>query len=162
MSIKVTGTRNASIKITDMRLRMKNLEPAWVKVGSYLSQVNRRQFATEGAYLGKPWKPLKPDYLQWKVRNGYGGRKTLVQTGALRASFTSRPMSLEVISGNKAMFGSTDRKAVWHQHGTHRNGKRAIPARPIIVKTPKLSRDIADIIAEYIVHKSRTTTRKYL
>jgi phage virion morphogenesis protein len=162
MSVRVTGTQDASIYIKDVRMRLKNLEPAWAKVGSYLSQVNRRQFATEGAYLGKPWRPLKPEYMQWKIKNGYGRRKTLVQTGAMRASFTSRPMSIEVYKGDSATYGSNDYKAKWHQYGTHRNGKRAIPPRPIIVKTPKLTRDIRDIIAEYLVSKSRTRTRKYL
>ena len=164
MSIKVdsVGLRNVTIEIKAMRMRLSNMNPMWEKVGSYLAAVNRRQFATEGAYSGKPWKSLKPDYEQWKVRNGYGQRKILVQTGAMRTSFTSRPMSIEVYNNHSAKFGSNHPLAKYHQYGTHRNGKRAIPPRPVIVKTPKLSRDIAAIVKEYIVAKSRTRTRKYV
>ena len=154
--------QNATLKVTTMEKRIKNMNPMWAKVGSYLAQVNKRQFATEGAYLGKPWKPLKPEYRQWKVKNGYGGRKTLVQTGDMRASFVSRPMMIEVYGNHSASFGSGHRLAPFQQYATHRNGKRAIPPRPIIVANKKVARDIAQIVAEYVVNKSSTTVRKYL
>ena len=161
MTITVRNDGDATIRIRAMRTRLKDMTPMWAKVGSYIAQVNRRQFATHGGYLGKPWKPLKPDYLQWKISEGYS-KRTLVQTGGMRASFVSRPMSVEDYNGDTATFGSNHPLAKFHQHGTHRNGKRAIPARPIVVKTPKMTRDIRDIVAEYILVKSRTRTRKYL
>ena len=157
MGITVTMRTDghAQQKLRAMAMRARSPEKAWPKVGSYLSAVNRRQFATNGGYLGTPWKPLKPDYLLWKVREGYSSH-TLIQTGAMRLSFTSRPMAIEVYSGNKARFGSDHPLAAFHQRGTHRNGKRAVPARPIMRVTPKVRKDVKDIIADYILGKRVT------
>lgn len=163
MSVRIDkGALNrVVVDIRTQERRVKNMTPMWRKVGSYIAAVNRRQFATEGAYLGKPWKPLKPEYLQWKVKAGYS-KKTLVQTGSMRATFVSRPMLVEQYANKSALFGSTHPLAPYHQYGTHRNGKPAIPARPIIVANAKLARDIGDIIVEYVSNRSATTIRKYI
>lgn len=129
--------------------RAANPAPVWPSVGTYLSHANWKQFTSRGAYYGTPWKPLKPNYYRWKLKSGHG-RTMLVLTGKMRTSFTARPMAIEVYSRHHAVFGSDDRLAIFHQFGTRRNGKRAIPARPMMVVTPKVRDDIADIIEQYV------------
>jgi len=143
--------RKVEWRIKAIEKRTDNLTPAWRRVGSYLAAGNRKQFTSKGVYYGTPWKPLKPDYQQWKTAQGYG-RRMLVLTGAMKVSFTSRPMSIERYYKKSAVFGSDNQLGVYHQHGTHHNGRQAIPARPIMVKNRKVVRDVRDIIGEYVAH----------
>ena len=153
MPMSHTGAPNFERHIRNIERRVKNPTPMWRKVGSYWSSAVRRNFATEGAYMGHPWRPLKPDYAIWKVRHGYGG-KILVQSGAMRASFTSRPMSVERYNGQSAVFGSSDQKAIWHHYGTHRGGKQVNPPRPIMVVNAKTRGDVRQIMKAYVLGKN--------
>ena len=156
ITMEVKHSNRVTMKIQRMGMRARNPEGAWPHVGSYLSAVERRQWATQGAYLlGHPWKPLKPEYLQWKIKHGYSPR-ILMQTGALRLSFTGRPMSIEVYGKGSARFGSSHRLAHWHQEGTHRNGKRVNPPRPMMKLTPKVRNNVRDILADYVLGKRIT------
>lgn len=136
-------------RLRAMAKRVENPEPAWPRVGAFLSMVVRRQFATKGAYLNTPWDPLKPEYLLWKTVNGYP-RQTLVMDGSLRRSFVGRPMDIETYKGASAKFGSSSDLAVWHQRGTHRNGKRVNPPRPMLFINEPVAEEITDILRRYI------------
>lgn len=136
-------------RLRAMGARIDNPTPVWPRVGRMLSLAVRRQFLTRGSYMGTPWKPLKPDYRLWKVLNGYPWQ-TLVMRGDLRDSFVQRPMSVETYLGKSAVFGSDDRKVVWHQFGTFRNGKRVNPARPMLVLNGMIREEIVDIVRSYV------------
>ena len=153
MSVTVSRSgEDVSLELKSMAKRVKNPAKAFKQIGSFIAAANRRQFATHGAYLGKPWKPLKPEYLQWKIRSGYS-RRTLVMTGGMRASFVSRPMAIEEYYGTSAVYGSDHWLAKFHQYGTFRNGKRAIPPRPIMKKTPKIVRGVTGIMKAHVLGK---------
>jgi phage gpG-like protein len=160
LTIDDKAAKRTEAKLRVMAKRVQNPAPIWKVVGSYIAASNRKQFSTHGAYYGTPWRPLKPRYAQWKVRNGYG-QKTLVRTGAMRASFVSRPMKIEKYYGNRAEFGSDYWLVKFHQYGTHRNGKRANPVRTMMRKTARMTSDIASIIEEYVLN-GRASIRKYL
>lgn len=151
MGVKVTvrGTRTAGRRLSFVADRSADVSRAWPAVGSYLARSNWRQFTSQGAYYGTPWRPLKPEYRLAKIRAGLN-RKILVRTGLLRRSFTSRPMSVERYMGNRAEFGSDRNTARWHHYGTRRNGKRVNPPRPILKVTPLMAKDVRDILARYI------------
>lgn len=151
MSASLTGPKrgDASLGLTGLSTRAQDISPVWPKVGQFLSRVSRQQFATEGAFLGTPWKPLKPEYKVWKRRNGFGG-KILVQTGSMKAGLVGRPMNIEQYFGNTAYFGTDDPKATWHHYGTHRDGKRVNPPRKIIRSTPYVKREVKSIINNYL------------
>ena len=152
MSKSFVVVRKADVtkrRLRAMGRRINNPEPAWPRVGRFLSLTVRKQFITKGAHLGTPWKPLKPDYLLWKVMRGYPWQ-TLVMDGSLRDSFVERPMSVESYLGKSAVFGSDDRKVVWHQFGTFRNGKRVNPARPMLVANQHVHDEVTDILRRYI------------
>jgi phage gpG-like protein len=137
--------------------RSSNVTPsAWKNVGSYLSAAERKQFATEGAYMGTPWLPLAPSTIISKARRGFGNRKILVETGAMRQGFTGRPMLVETYAGKTAIFGSDSQIARWQHFGTHRDGNRHIPPRTIMKVTPQISSGVCEIIAAYVLgHKAR-------
>lgn len=134
--------------------RADNIRAVWPRVGRYMSSVTRRQFTTAGTFLKTPWKPLKPEYKLWKVRNGYS-RAILIKTGEMRSSFTSRPMDIEEYHSDHAIFGSSNPLAVYHQYGTRRNGRKILPARKILVTNKMVRSEIRDIIAKYIIDGRR-------
>lgn len=136
-------------RLRAMSRRIENPEIVWPRVGRFLSLVVRRQFATKGTYLGTPWAPLQPDYMLWKVMNGFP-RQTLVMRGDLKDSFVGRPMGVETYRGKSAVFGSNDRKAVWHQYGTMRHGRQVNPPRPMLVVNPMVREEVVDIIRRYV------------
>lgn len=144
VTVKVNGADKVAAKIRGYGYRTKELQPVWPEVHAYFRRAVNRQFATEGAYFGRPWRPLRPGYRLWKIRHGFS-RKILVRTGEMKKSFR-----WQRISPNSAMYGSSNQKAVWHHHGTRRHGKRVNPPRPIIVITRKVRRDVRDIFADHI------------
>lgn len=105
---------------------VQDFTPAWEKVGEDFKRTVNEQFTTEGGRGGTRWKPLAPSTIRQK---GAGG-SILVRTGALRSSVTGGPGYIKSISARRTTFGTSDRKAVFHQFGTSR-----MPARPIIVVT---------------------------
>lgn len=152
MATKVTsnGIPEFRKKIRLVQRRVQNPSGVWPKVGQYLSYTANRQFVTEGVYLtGKRWAPLKPDYRLRKLRAGLG-RKILVGSGDMKRSLTSRPMDIEIYAGSEATFGSSDPKVIWHHHGTHRNGKRVNPPRPIMPFNREVKKDVAEILKAYV------------
>ena len=148
MTIK--GDASVSRRFRGIADNAQDVTAAWPRVGSYLSRTVARQFATNGAHLNTPWKPLKPEYRLRKMREGFG-RRTLVRTGAMKRTFVGRPMDIEEYGPKSARFGSNDIKAVWQHYGTHRNGKRAIPPRKILVITRDVRRDVKDIVKDHIL-----------
>lgn len=160
MQVAGVGLKTSERDLKDLIKRVKRPERVWRKIGSYLSMSVRKQFATQGGYHGKPWRPLQPDYLQWKVRNGYS-RKTLVQTGAMKKSFTSRPMSIEKYYGKYAVYGSDNELAKYHQYGTRKDGKRVNPPRPMLVSSKRTKTAIRAIVEDYLAGKNRPV-RSYI
>lgn len=154
----LTVTHDGS-KVIAKRLRLlakkvDNPETVWPRVGSYLSKEVNQQFVTEGARFGTPWKPLEPKYRLWKIRHGYM-RKILTMGGQMKKSFTGRPMDIEEYKGQSARFGSSNKLAIYHHGGTHKDGKRVNPPRPILIVTPDMSAHIRDILKDYLLGKGK-------
>jgi len=144
---RIVRGKDTAMHIRQIGDRARDLRPIWPGVGDDVRHAMVRQFATEGAYLGKPWKPTSPGYVQWKVRHGLDPQ-LLVATGRLLRSLTSRPMGVERYNAHSATFGSDVPYARFHQHGT-----RYMPARPPIPTTRRMSpltRAIRDRIADYL------------
>lgn len=127
-----------------------NLTTVWRRAGSRIARDNRRQFATKGSFQGTPWKPLAASTLKQKLRSG-GRKAPLRKTDALFRSFTGRPMGIEQIGPHDAHFGSPLQTAVWQQNGTHRNGKRHIPPRPIQKLNPATKQEIIDMVLKHVL-----------
>lgn len=127
-----------------------NMKMVWRRAGSWIARDNRRQFATKGSFQGTPWKPLAASTLRQKLRSG-GRRQMLRRSDELFRSFTGRPMGIEDIQQHEAHFGSPLMKAIWHQNGTHRNGKQHIPARPIQKLNNGTRQDIIEAVVKHVM-----------
>lgn len=148
---RITGDRRVMTLLRQMADRTRSVEPAWPRVGDVFAENMAMQFDTEGAHLGgRPWAPLSPKYLAWKVKRGLDPRR-LHATRQMMLSLTSRPMAVEQYFGNRAVFGTDDEKAHWHQNGTS-----MMPRRQIIRVTDDLADDVNSVLARYIFEERLT------
>lgn len=142
---RIEGDRRVRQLLSEMADRTEGVEVAWPAVGDVIASAMDDQFNSEGSALnGNQWAPLNPAYLAWKISKGFDPRR-LHQTGAMRASLTGRPMSIEEYGPGTARFGTTDEKAPFHQNGT-----QYMPQRKIITVTEDLADDVNSVLATYI------------
>jgi hypothetical protein len=127
----------------------KDLTPLWRQMGSKIARDNRRAFATRGASVGAPWKPLAASTIRQKLRSG--NRSPLRSSGALYASLTGRPMNIEIYEKKAAHYGSSLPTFRWQQWGTFRNGKRHIPPRKIQDLSPATRAEFRRMAVKYVV-----------
>lgn len=88
-------------------------------------------FKSEGRYLGVNWKPLKPEYLRWKIKKGFFEKK-LHKTTTLARSFTYQ------IGKNKVVIGTnvkSDRNGFPYPAAMEFGTRRGVPARPFMAPT---------------------------
>lgn len=154
VTMTVNGGKATIAKLQAMKGRTKRVDPAWKEVGSHIAKQIRDQFRTRGATFGTPWKPLAPSTVKEKKRKGYP-RQPLVRTGAMKRGLVSRPLNVERYQGQMATFGTNSKIALFQHGGTKRNGRKHIPARPIMKMTPKLRREIKAILKKHIVKGER-------
>jgi hypothetical protein len=142
----IVGDRRVRQLLSEMADRARGVEAhAWASVGDVIAAAMTKHFDTEGMHLmGRPWAPLSPPYLGWKIARGLDPRR-LHATGDMRASLTGRPMAIEEYFPHRARFGTDDPKARFHQGGT-----RHMPARVIINVTEDLADDVNSVLATYI------------
>jgi len=144
---RIDGDRRVRQLLSEMADRTVGVEAAWPGVSRVLARHLQLQFDTEGVHLtGRPWAPLSPRYLAWKIRNGLDPRK-LRATGSMERTFTGSPFPIEVYGPTSARFGSDDPKAKFHQSGT-----RFMPQRRILEvdANPDVADDVNGVLARYI------------
>lgn len=151
MGMTIKGNKAAALRLRNLSERAENIEPVWARFGLYLSRQVGRQFSSRGSWFGTPWKPLTPQYRLQKRRSG-NGSKLLVSSGELKESFTGRPMKVERYSAKSAIYGSDLDTAIWHQHGTHKDGKQVNPPRPMLVRTPRMSKFLKRLIKQHLTN----------
>jgi phage gpG-like protein len=142
--VGLVGSDKIDRKLEQVAAAADDLGDMWPEVGEVFAERQRAIF-TKG---GRPrWKPLDPDYILQRRRDGLGGR-TLIRTGLLRDAVTqAKPAK----TGPKfAVFGPAGRTAphwVLHKHGTKR-----MPKRDPLPKFSKAERKrVRDLIAEHVV-----------
>lgn len=146
-SATIEGDRRVEQLLTEMADRTTGIAAAWPAVGDVVAEHMAEQFATEGSHLtGRPWAPLSPKYLAWKLAHGFMPEK-LRQTDAMVSGWISRPMDIEEYGPDWARFGSSDSKGGFHQHGT-----RFMPQRKImdVDVNPDFPDDVNSVLARYI------------
>ena len=103
------GARLAQTELTEMGVRARNARPVMQSVMRHLVQVEREQFASEGARGGQRWPRKKQVTLEREERAGHRDERTERFTGALYESLTSERAGGSAIrrtSKQAATFGS--------------------------------------------------------
>lgn len=98
----------------------------WHELADRFATLERRQFASEGAYGSGGWPALSDDYAEWKARH-YPGKTILRRTDALYKSLTARPFGVEEIRPEAMTIGSDVDYGEYHQTG----GPRLPRRRPV-------------------------------
>jgi hypothetical protein len=152
MPVSASGIEQTNRQLHEMQIRAANLIPVWRRVGAIVAAGEKRQYATEGAYLnsGHVWAPLSPAYAAWKQRTGHDGGIEVL-SGDTRKGLTSRPMDIEEYYPQHAVFGVSGKIAYWQQHGT-----RFMPKRTLIAFTKSTRNSANRAIARYVTNGSVT------
>jgi len=142
VSVDIEGIRQVTDRVAGLATRLANLQPAFQIIADLLEAQVARQFATEGAWAGVPWRPLAPSTVQARLRHtgSYraGGQQLaagatgpiLTWTGRLRLSFAQgSPDHVREISDDGLRWGSRVPYAGYHQSTLPR---RKLPRRPIV------------------------------
>lgn len=149
VSVKVNvDTSRVRRRFAAMARRSDDFKPVFRWMFQQLQQAHMRNFQTQGAESGSPWKPLDPQYASWKTEN-YGAKGILVRTGDLQNSLTmnSSRGSVRDMGRRTAYFGTHIPYAKFHQAGTTNMAQR----QPLFL--PKLmAHDTARAVGEHIVY----------
>lgn len=89
--------------LAELSTRIRNMTPLMRRIAGKLADAVEENFASEGAHLGRPWKPSRRALRQ--------GGKTLQDTGRLAASITTRH------DATTAAVGTNVEYAAIHQFG---------------------------------------------
>ena len=119
-----------------------DLSDAWDEVGALYAK-RQKDIFNRG---GRPkWKPLSPDYIRAKRRDGLAG-KIMVRTGVLRDAMTNpRPIRT---APQYVVFGPYRKAPHW---SLHKHGSRKMPKRdPLPPLTKAERRRVRDIIARHL------------
>lgn len=148
MRVEIKGLRSASQRIKMTGERSESLRPVWPKIERYLREQFLRQFETDGAALGRPWKPLEARYAAEKAAEGL--RDILVSTGGLRASYLGEGRwKVSEQTDSTLRVGSKHPLAHIHQRGTPRGH---VPARPVLQVTAEMKREVRKMISDYLMN----------
>lgn len=124
--ISIHGDREVNTRIQQFELLLSDLRPFWPMVVPLFAGWMRQQFDTEGAFAGRPWPRLSPQYALFKSRVR-PGKKILQFDGDLRQA-VSRPRRQ---AGPRSLtLTIDDPKVEYHQEG------KGVPARPLVFGSP--------------------------
>lgn len=148
------GLRLDVVYLTDLQERLKELQlklddwdPLWSSIDDIMVEHEQAWFASNGEGT---WPKLADYTIKDKARRGYPP-ETLIREGDLLASLTDPESAGEVGQGRTTLgtftrksysWGSDEPTAQYHQDG--RETPNFMPARPVIVLTPHLLRQIED------------------
>lgn len=130
LEIDVIGADQTGRMFDAVARRAKDPRPAWPAVAAVLARGERQAFATRGASLGQPWKPLKT-----------GKPATLRQTGALAASLASPSPAGMRAARASLRFGTP----VFYARFQARE-------REFVGANRETKDDVRDVMAAWIVH----------
>lgn len=116
------------------------------------------QFLTQGAAGDTPWPDLSEAYEERKLAANPFALNILQLTNKMHLSFIRKGYSgsdganVWLVGKKEAAFGSTDRKARWHQEGTSR-----MPMRRIEVMSNSRRTELMKLVQRHLLAEVRRT-----
>lgn len=152
MAVRLSFTFYGDVQLNRTLARVTDavhdLRPAWEVLAGRFVAMERQQFDTEGRYASAGWAPLSPRYARWKAAH-YPGKTILRRTDDLYNSLTRRPLGVEVIEPQLAIFGSAVRYGEFHQRGGGRAGY--LPRRRPVEFPEAERREWVKVLQRYIM-----------
>ncbi len=132
---RVLGNREAIDALRRAKRVVGDLRPYWRQIDKHVSSLFRRQFATQGAMLTTPWRPLQDSTLRARQRPGHGRGGILRDTNRLWGPLTKGrgPEAIRSIERLRYERGTSVPYAIYHQFGVYdQSGTLIMPQRKII------------------------------
>jgi len=170
ITIKLDGADAVRERLREISSRVSNLSPILRAIGDRVVEQTKRRFESQGpAPDGTPWAPLKPATLAAKKH-----KKILTETGHLRDSIRYRLLGQNAVAvGTNRVYAAIHqlggrtpartilpvrKKALYWPGAAHpvksvRHPGSLIPARPFLGLSDRDSREIIDIMNEYITRR---------
>ena len=138
-TVKVSGDDYTNEQIRRLAVQLADLRGFWPLVVPVFIGWMRQQFETQGAFGGRRWAPLSPDYAAWKQRHA-PGKGLLVFSGGIRQAAsrptrTATPRAL-TLTIDDSTFGHGPRKVKRPILQHHQAGGGRLPARPLVFGSP--------------------------
>lgn len=160
LRVEIDGESQAAFDRAFNRLT-RELED-WTEIFEEIGKLHGRwmfdQFLTQGAAGDSPWPPLSEAYEERKLAANPFALNILELTQKMYLSFTRKGYSgadganVWLVGKKEAAFGSTDRKALWHQTGTSR-----MPARRIEVMSNARRIELMKLVQRQLLKEVRRT-----
>jgi phage gpG-like protein len=172
LDIRLDGTTVVR-DLTQTASRLTNLRPAFESIVDDFLNLEEQGWETEGAVVGRHWKPLSKKWAAWKAKNrpGAGILEMTAGGGPLRKSLTVRgaPYQRLDVGDDTLVMGTRHGIAKIHQTGrtvTLRSGKSSkthkatIPARPIVRVQAATRRRWVATIDGFVHHGGTSAPRR--
>lgn len=141
-SINIDGGTRVLQKLAGLSEFLKNPKDTLDEIGEFGIEEVHQQFETEGTRLSSKWKKLAKSTQRQKAMMGYGGKKILERSGALKGSVIKETSKLKVT------IRSTAKHAEYHQLGMGYN-----PVRKIFATNENFKQNIVELINKGIRSK---------
>lgn len=136
-------------------LRVRDMTPAWTKIGLRLMGDFRENFAAQGgAFMGtSAWAPLRPSTVRQRLKLGFGGGPIMMRTGTLVDSLSVPGAAGNVfeVGPEHVSVGSDVPYAPYQHWGT----RRGLPARSLIGLTWETQSYALRAVADYVREQAR-------
>lgn len=129
----------ASEHLDDIARRARDMRPALNKILDLITEGERKQFATRGAFLGDTWEPLSARTLAAKARRGQPST-IMVASGKLLSSLTGGAGRRSRVSGTSLTFSTAVFYARFQQ-------KR----RQVVGMNRSQVDEAADLVRDYLI-----------
>lgn len=145
LQFEIEGDQLLYSRLEGIAKNLADWKDTFVKTGEYLKKSFKDNFEVQGALLGKPWQPLKPATIAFKLRKGYPRPyDPLIATGRMMESFADETGKFHVRVYNPIEYFK------YHQSNKPR---RVIPRRVMIHLTAKMQQQIVKFFGEKIQDK---------
>lgn len=143
-SVRIKGAKELDKKLFAFQVNMKKSKTALNQTGKYLAKTYQSNFKTEGLLVEKKrWDKLSPRTIAEKMALGYGAKKILERTGALRKS-----IRILILNKFKVTVGSKLDYYKQHQLG---DKKKKLPQRRMVGLNKEITTGIMLILRKFFL-----------
>jgi hypothetical protein len=145
-NFEVEGEMQAKVYLVGLADRMRDMQPAWRRIKTILTQHTEQRFRDEGG-ADSWWPPLAPTTILEKQLLGFGDKGILERTGRLRYSFQGGRDHIYQVDRQSFVWGSRVPYGIYHQSHLPR---RKLPRRAMIYIDKNVLSKIIQVIRRWI------------
>jgi hypothetical protein len=139
IGVRLTGDLDEERKLRMLATAVSDLRLFWPRLVPVVTGWWRQQFETEGAFGGRPWRPLSEPYATAKAIKAPGKPLLVYSSGLKRAA--ARPIRTQsaktlTLTIDDSDYGHGPKKIKRSIVSFHQDGTARMPARPLVFGEP--------------------------